>query len=268
MELMTLNQTPVSCLGLASQYLKESACVSAAFEAGMNYFFSYGLPSRVFLDELKPLLVTQRDSLFVALGSEKRDRKGLNHTLDQIRHTLNIDVIDAFFAEYISPDDELDEIQRLTDELYDWKSKGYIRYVGMSSHSRAIALNLIHLGQCDVLMQRYNMAHRQAETQVFPSAHQANIPVVVFTSTRWSTLLRSPPGWTQPPPTAAECYRFSLHPPGVRLVLTSPATQAELESNLQVLQTPTMTATELAYWQRFGDLVYGTGQDAFETQWV
>ncbi|MBD2461626.1 aldo/keto reductase [Oscillatoria sp. FACHB-1407] len=276
MELTTLDNTPVSRLGLASQYLKETGCVRAAFAAGINYFFSYSLPSRLFLDELNLLLATHRESIFVALGSEKRDRQTLNHTLDRIRQTLNVDLVDAFFGEYISPKDDPNDIQHLADTFYDWKAKGYIRYVGMSTHNRAIALNLIHLHQCDVLMHRYNMAHRKAEIDLFPAAVQADIPVIAFTCTRWATLLRLPLRETSPqmlsgldrPPTAAECYQFSLHPGAVRLALTSPAALAELTSNLEVLHKPLLTASELAHWQHYGDVVYGTGQDAFETQWA
>lgn len=57
--LETLSGHAVSRLGLASQYLKEVDCVQAAFEAGINYFFSYDLSSDRLSGELKPLL---RDS--------------------------------------------------------------------------------------------------------------------------------------------------------------------------------------------------------------
>jgi aryl-alcohol dehydrogenase-like predicted oxidoreductase len=217
---------------------------------------------------LKRLLVSKRESIFVATGSEHRNLKSLDRYFGQVRQTLNVDVIDAFFAEYISPRDEPSHVQALLNELYSWKAKGYNRYVGVSTHNRAIALDLVKNRQCDVLMHRYNMAHRKAETDVFPAAQQADIPVVAFTCTRWGTLLKKPTNWIPLPPTAADCYRFSLQHPAVRVALTSPATQAELESNLESLHTPALTAQKLAHWQQFGDLVYGVGQDAFETQWL
>lgn len=267
MELTTLDRNSVSCLGLANQYLRESTCVATAFEASINYFFFYNLPSKEYLDELKPLLAAQREVLFIATGSEHRNVEALNRYFDQVCQSLRIEVVDAFFVEYLSPKDKESDIRTILDELYSWKEKGRIRYVGVSTHNRAIALSLIESHQCDVLMHRYNMAHRKAEVDILPAARQADIPVVAFTCTRWSTLLEKPANWSDAPPTAADCYRFALHNPAVRVALTAPTTKAELESNLSVLHAPPLTPQELARWQQYGDLVYGSGQDAFETQW-
>ena len=267
MELTTLCGNSVSRLGFASQYLRESTCVDTAFNASINYFFFYNLSSKQFLDELKHLLVNRREVLFISTGSEHRNLKALNRDLDQVRQTLNIDVVDAFFAEYLSSRDEPSDILAMLNTLRTWKEKGRIRYVGVSTHNPRIALNLIENQQCDVLMYRYNMAHRKAEVDILPAARQAGIPVVAFTCTRWGTLLEKPANWSEAPPTAADCYRFALQHPGVRLALTSPATKAELESNLSVLHAPPLAPQELARWRRYGDLVYGSGQDAFETKW-
>lgn len=84
-------------------------------------------------------------------------------------------------------------------------------------------------------MHRYNMVHRKAEEQVFPMAQQAKIPVVAFTCTRWGQLLRGHSDWLGKIPTAADCYRYALHPKAVHLTLTAPQTQAQLEENLSVL---------------------------------
>jgi hypothetical protein len=50
-------------------------------------------------------------------------------------------------------------------------------------------------------------------------------------------------------------------------VLTAPRSLAELKQNLDVLELPAMSKPQRARWQRFGDLVYGTGKGAFETSW-
>jgi hypothetical protein len=47
----------------------------------------------------------------------------------------------------------------------------------------------------------------------------------------------------------------------------SPTTIAELESNVEILRLPPMSAEERAHWDGYGDLVHGKGQDAFETDW-
>lgn len=268
MKLKTIAGNSMNCLGLASRRVQEAACVSQAFEAGVNFFFFYNLGSDRFLAALKALAIAQREAVCIATGSEQRSPTALGEYLDQVRHTLATDVIDVFFAQYVSPSDNPAEVVAALEELYRWKAQGYIRYVGVSTHNRAIALDMIRNQRCDILMHRYNMAHRKAEVDVLPAAESAEIPVVAFTATRWSTLLQPPVAWPHDPPSATDCYRFSLHPSAIQVVLTSPANLTELTANLSALQAPPLTAPELAHWQQYGDLVYGSGQDKFETQWL
>jgi hypothetical protein len=54
----------------------------------------------------------------------------------------------------------------------------------------------------------------------------------------------------------------------VHVVLTAPRSFAELEHNLDVLELPPMSKQKRSRWQRFGDLVYGKGKGAFETNWL
>jgi aryl-alcohol dehydrogenase-like predicted oxidoreductase len=267
-ELVTRAGQKASILGLAGQQQRDTETVALAFEGGINYFFFYNLKSENFLDGLKHLLAAKREQILVATGSENRDISFLRHYLDSVRHRLDIDGVDVFFAEYVSPGDDTNQVQAMLNELRDWKQKGLVRYVGVTTHNRPIALELIERSQCDVLMHRYNMAHRKAEGDVLPAALKAGIPVVAFTCTRWGSLFQGHPNWQQEPPTAADCYRYALHHPGVRLALTAPKTCQQLAENLSVLQAPQLSPQEVARWQEYGDLIYGTGQDAFDTQWL
>jgi aryl-alcohol dehydrogenase-like predicted oxidoreductase len=266
--LLTLSKQPVSRLGFASQYLKDLTCVQTAFTAGVNFYFSYNLSSDPLVDGLMPLLTTQRDSIFIATGSESRDPETLQQYLDQTCRSLNTSVIDAFFIEYFSPNDSSGEIQAVLAQLQQWRAAGSIRYVGASTHNPGVALQLIQQGQLDVLMLRYNMAHRKVEDRVLPMAQAVGLPVIAFTCTRWGTLLKGHPQWNQSPPTAADCYRFVLHHPAIHTTLTAPATLAQLQENLTALTASALTIQEVHYWQTYGNLIYGTGQDAIETQWI
>ncbi len=241
---------------------------SGCFCSRNQLFFSYNLSSDLLSGELKPLLSKQRDEVFIATGSESRRPDALQHYLDQIRQSLNTDVIDTFFAEYVAPRDSSDEVEATLHQLQRWKAEGTIRYVGASTHNRAVALNLIEQGEWDVLMLRYNMAHRKVEEQVLPAAKVAELPVVAFTCTRWGTLLEGHPQWHKPAPTAADCYRYALHHPAVQVSLTAPATLSQLQENLTVLDAPPFASAKIKHWQTYGDLVYDKGQDAFETQWL
>ena len=117
-------------------------------------------------------------------------------------------------------------------------------------------------------MHRYNMAHRKSEQQVLPAAQAAGVPVVAFTCTRWRSLLSGHPQWGGSVPSAADCYGYALHHPAVHVALTSPASTAELEENVPVARDEQwLSAEQVASWQAYGDLIYGAGQDAFETRW-
>lgn len=268
MDIVTQKAQPASILGLAGNQNMEASCVPFAFKAGVNYFFFYNLSCNNLLDGLKPLLAANREELVVATGSENRNISELSQYLDKVRRRLDTNIVDVFFAEYISPSDDWDQVQAVLDELYTWKEKGLIRYVGATVHNRALALELISGGQCEVLMHRYNMAHRKAEEQVLPAALQAGIPVIAFTCTRWGSLLLGHPDWHKQVPQAADCYRYALRHPAIRLALTAPQTLIELKENLRVLQTPQLTSQQEAMWQEYGALVYGNGQHAFETEWL
>lgn len=267
MEIQTIQGNAASLIGLTGQEPMESGCVELAWQAGVNYFFSYGVGDSPIVNDLKPLLRQHRESVIVATGSEKREISHWRQYIEQVQQTFDIDTIDILFAEYVSPADDWEQVEALVDQLYRWKSEGLIRYVGITTHNRAIAQQLIQESLCDVLMHRYNMAHRRAEETVFPMAEAAKIPVVAFTSTRWGTLLQKHPDWPTAPATASDCYRFGLSQPAVRLVLTAPKTLKALEDNLAALTSPPMSEHEVTHWRQFGDLVYGSGQDSFETSW-
>jgi aryl-alcohol dehydrogenase-like predicted oxidoreductase len=142
-----------------------------------------------------------------------------------------------------------------------------VRFVGATAHDRSLATRLAADPRVDVLMHRFNMAHRKAALEVFPAAAKARTPIVAFTATRWGTLLEPYAEWPGPPPTASDCYHYCLAQPAVQVVLTAPRSLAELEQNLAVLELPPMSKQNLGQWQRFGDLVYGAGKGAFETSW-
>lgn len=89
----------------------------------------------------------------------------------------------------------------------------------------------------DLVMIRYNAAHRGAERDVFPVTQPLDLPVIAYTALRWGALLRStpddPPGFAVPRP--PEWYRFVLQNPAVAVTLAAPRTRAELDEDLLVL---------------------------------
>ena len=273
MGLRTCNGQTLKSLGLSAYPDMEMACVTAAFEAGIDYFFFYNLNYELMLKGLKDLCPEHRDRMVIATGSESRDVQELRTYRDDVLRKLGIGTIDVFYLLYVSPNDDMASFlapEGALNELEQWKTEGLIRYVGVSTHNRPLSLELIETGRIDVLMHRYNMAHRGAEEKVLPAAHAADIPVVAFTCTRWGTLLKGHRAWDRdlPKPSAADCYRYALHHPAVHLALTGPKTVGNLLENIAVLELGAEdNPDQLALWEQYGQLIYGDGTDSFEMQY-
>lgn len=270
-EMRTLAGKAVQPLGLAGSPDTRSGFASIARRAGVDFYFFYGLHIDGMVDGVNRLLRERRDDVFVATGTESRDPSEMRDCLNAVLAALDVDAVDLFFAEYVSPADDLDDVLGeggAIDEIWKWKNEGKVRYVGATAHSRPLSLSLIGSGRVQVLMHRYNMAHRKSEEEVLPAAIDAGVPVVAFTCTRWGSLLEGHAGWPGRVPSAADCYRFALRHPAVHVALTAPATENHLRQNLTVLSEPREPAPdEMSTWKTYGDLVYGEGGDTFETRW-
>jgi aryl-alcohol dehydrogenase-like predicted oxidoreductase len=269
----TINGKPASVLGLAAHAEPSAGCIERAFDAGVNFYFFYSPGHREFVAELRPLAQARRDDIILASGSGARTASGLKTARRKVLAAVGLGTIDIFFAEYINPGDDVDSIfgdGGVLDELQKWKSDGVIRYAGATAHDRKLARRLAEDSRVDVLMHRFNMAHRKAAAEVFPAAQSAQMPVVAFTATRWGTLLKQQVDWPGESPTAADCYRFCLAQPAVRLVLTAPKSVAELDENLAVMRLPPMSEQDCHHWERYGELVYQQGRGGshdFESRW-
>jgi aryl-alcohol dehydrogenase-like predicted oxidoreductase len=269
----TINGKSASVLGLAAHAEPSPGCVERALDAGVNYFFFYGPGHKEFISELKRLAQSRRDDTILASGSGARTTSGLKTARRKILGGIGSDALDIFFAEYINPDDDVDSIfgdGGVLDQLQQWKTDGVIRYAGATAHDRRLARRLAEDSRVDVLMHRFNMAHRKAAAEVFPAAQSAQTPVIAFTATRWGTLLKQQADWSGPPPTAVDCYRYCLAQPAVRLVLTAPKSVAELDENLAVMHSPPMSEQDWHHWERYGELIYEQGRGGshdFESRW-
>jgi predicted aldo/keto reductase-like oxidoreductase len=268
--LTTIAGEPASRLGLAAYPDQQEACARTAFRGGVNYFFFYSIGQQSVIRGLRPLLRRSREQIIVATGTGSRNRKGLDRVRRQLGRAVGLETLDVFFAEYVEAHANPREIfgrDGVLAVLAEWKAAGLIRYAGATTHDRGLARRLIDSGQIDVLMLRFNMAHRKAADAVFPAARRAGVPIIAFTATRWRTLLAGHPDWDQPAPTATDCYRYCLSQPAVRIVLTAPSTTRQARESLTALATRPFGRRQTAAWNAYGDLVYGDGHGRFETEW-
>lgn len=258
---------PVRSLGFGGTTETEPRMIDRAHRCGIDYFFFYSLAFKGMVEGLSRFCKTHREGIVVATGEESRDRDSLVKSRDGALQALGTEYLDIFYLEYVAPGEPAEDIDRALAEVAQWKESGIIRYVGASAHDRALAARLAETGQVDVLMHRYNMAHRRSEATVLPRAEAAGVPVVAFTCTRWGSLPKGHQDWGGLAPTAKDCYRFALSHAAVEVALTAPASLAELNENVGLVEEAVMSDSEKADWSRYGDLVYGDGMDAFETRW-
>ena len=128
----------------------------------------------------------------------------------------------------------------------------------MSCHDRKFAGEIATKNALDVLMIRYNAAHRGAEEDIFPHVHDGNVGIVSYTATRWSYLLRRPKNYpkNERVPSGADCYRFALSNPNVDVCLTAPKKLSEFEENIAGVRRGALNEEEMSFMKSFGDVVY------------
>lgn len=149
-----------------------------------------------------------------------------------------LDILTLYYVERAEEWEELGSAGGAIRYLLDAKRDGIVRRLGVTSHQRKLAARMAQSGVLDLVMVRYNAAHRGAEREVFPVTGSLGLPVIAYTALRWGALFQptreDPPGFLVPG--AADWYRFVLQHPGVTVVLAAPHTRAELEEDLQVLK--------------------------------
>jgi aryl-alcohol dehydrogenase-like predicted oxidoreductase len=238
---------PVCRLGLASygQTAITPDDVLSALGRGVNFLNWAGL------DEWPPdgdpfipavaSLGAIRSSVIVCAQFGARDAASAAAQLRSILSTLKTDYIDVLTVYYVERADEWEQIAEPGGSLrylQDARRDGVVRQIGVTSHQRVLAAAMARSGSLDLVMVRYNAAHRGAERDVFPVTGPIGLPVIAYTALRWGALLRptpdDPPGFDVPRP--PDWYRFVLQNPAVTLTLCAPQTRVELEEDLRVLE--------------------------------
>ncbi len=251
------NGPRVHRLGLSASYRPGKAAIYRALDEGINYFFGYGFDSQM-MSVLRDVLRRDRDRYVIATGAYNfiLGHPNLRRTLEKRLRRLGTDYIDAFLFLGVMKEREFSPSVR--EELYRLREEGKVRSVGLSTHNRQFAGRLAADGSVDVLMIRYNAAHRGAEGEIFPYLERHDPGVVSYTATRWTQLLRRPRGWPKdgPVPSAGMCYRFVLSDPNVDVCLTAPSNLDQLVENIAAVRQGPLTEEEMSFMRRFGDAVH------------
>ena len=263
-ERISSNLPDVCRLGLATRGNTKPTAddVFLAYERGINYWNWCGHEDG--MSEAVRNLGTEREKVVVAVQLGGWGREGMRRELEGALETLQTEYIDIVTLYYVESEGEWEEI--ISDNgaikaLQEAREQKLIRAIGLTSHQRPLAAKWAQTGLLDMLMIRYNAAHRGAELEVFPVTDSLRLPVACFTCLRWGALLKAtkddPPDFQAP--TAPDCYRFVLSNPSVSIALMAPDNREELLENLSLLDDwRAMTDNELAAMLRYGDRVHAT----------
>jgi predicted aldo/keto reductase-like oxidoreductase len=185
-------------------------------------------------------LGTNRSEVVVCVQFEARNATDAASELRTILSALHTDYVDVLTLYYVEEMREWQEIVGAGGALSYCQAAqrdGVVRRIGLTTHQRPLAATVARSGLLDLLMLRYNAAHRGAEREVFPVTDELGLPIIAYTALRWGALLRPTPD--DPPefvvPKAPAWYRFALQSPSVAVVLAAPHNRAELEDDLSVL---------------------------------
>jgi aryl-alcohol dehydrogenase-like predicted oxidoreductase len=238
--------TPVCRLGLASHGRTDVTPddVLSALDRGVNFLNWPGeadAPGGVdSYSEAVASLGPRRGSVVVCAQFGARTAAEAAGELRSVLATLGTDYVDVLTFYYVEESGEWDALSGPGGALgycRDAQRDGVVRRLGVTSHQRSLAAGIARTGLIDVLMIRYNAAHRGAEREVFPVTDALGVPVIAYTAQRWGALLQptpyDPPGFRVP--RAPDWYRFVLQSDSVSVTLSAPHTRRELDEDLEVL---------------------------------
>jgi len=261
-ERRTLGRTDliVSPFGIGGGYGIGSDSVVWAFEHGINHFFwAPWLPTYRSMEKgLKRLLPGARDDIVIATAPYSWLFPGsIERAVKKHLRRLRIDRIDLFLLGWVMRESQ----QRAVDELVRLKEKGMVRYVGFSGHKRPMILRMAQRWPIfDVLMVRYNAAHRGAENEIFSQLDDKDRQgIVAFNALKHGAMLKRPKRWpkSREVPDVSQCYRFVLSHPGVDLCLSGASKREHVDKLLEIVEEGPMSAEELTYMREFGDVRHG-----------
>ncbi len=238
-------------MGIGADAGVPAAALEWAFERGVNYFY-WGTRRRKGMEEaIRRLAPGRRESMIIALQSYDYTGLALKRTFHQGLRRLKIDYADVFILGMRNGPIPA----RIVEQAAALKEKGLVRHLCVSAHDRTAYQDHLALGVFDLIMVRYNAAHRGAEKEVFPLLPEKNRPgVICFNSTRWGHLFSS--RWTpegEKPPRPVDLYRYVLSNPSIDMVLTAPRTLDQMRENLKTLESSPISDEERRWLERVGD---------------
>jgi aryl-alcohol dehydrogenase-like predicted oxidoreductase len=246
-------------LGLSGTYRPGRDTILHALDEGINLVFMFGIDTQM-IGTIRDLPPSRKQQLVVCTGAYNmilwaQDIRG---TVEKRLRELKTDCIDVFLFLGVTKPAHMPP--RIFDDLRRVREEGKVKAFGLSTHDRTFAGRLAAEGAVDVLMIRYNAAHRGAEADIFPHLQAHDPGVISYTATRWRYLIKANKKWPKGErvPDAGMAYRFVLGNPNVDVALTAPSNRQQFDDNLRAVRQGPLAPEEMEFMRRFGDVVHHT----------
>jgi len=240
-------------MGIGSDAGVPAHALEWAFERGINFFY-WGSRRRPGMKKaIRELAKKQREKMVIALQTYDYTGLALGRTFTQGLRELAIDYADVLILGMRNGPVP----RRILDKALALKERGLARHLCVSAHDRSAYRQHLDSKIFDLIMVRYNAAHRGAEKDVFPLLGREGRPgVICYNSTRWGHLFD--PRWVPQAerlPRPTDLYRYALSNPNIEMVLTAPETIEQLEENAKALDMGPLSEGERNWLERIGDHV-------------
>jgi aryl-alcohol dehydrogenase-like predicted oxidoreductase len=244
----------VKKMGIGSDAGVPARALEWAFERGINFFYWGSRRTPGMKEAIRKLAKEQREKVVIALQTYDYTGLALERTFMRGLRDLEIDYADAFILGMRNGPVP----RRILDKALALKERGLAKHLCVSAHDRSAYRQHLESKVFDLIMVRYNAAHRGAERDVFPLLGQSGRPgVLCYNSTRWGHLFD--PRWMpqgERLPSPADLYRYALSNPSIDMVLTAPETIEQLEENVRALEMGPVSEEESAWLEKIGDHVH------------
>ena len=255
-----------SRLGIGSTFNASTSVIEDAFHRGVNYLYWGTVRQPDFARAMVNLAGQHRDDMILTIQSYSNDPTTIEGEVDEALSASGVDNFDFLLLgnrNEVPSDGYVEVFERM-------RERGKVRFMSLSSHNRPMLPKLLKAytegtSPYDLLMLRYNGVHRGAEKDVFPYVPESGGPsICTYTATRWGHLLdpeKMPPG--EEPPSARDCYRYSLSQPAIDMVLCGPANAEQMNLAIEALERGPLEPDERERIERIGAYLYAQYAPAY-----
>lgn len=156
--------------------------VRFAYEQGINFFDT----ANAYHDseaKIGRAFVGLRQQVVLATKTMRRDGNGAIEQLEQSLRSLKTDYIDLYQLHQVAQENAWQAIFApggALEALQKAKQQGKIRYLGVSSHSRPMAIKLIETGLFSTIQFPFNFIEQDAEQDLFPVARKMGVGILAM----------------------------------------------------------------------------------------